>query len=100
MTVSGAAGATDGTAVTAASRSGLPLFWRVCTVNGAVFAAGTAVLAASPATVSTPVLAREALVLAVGLTVIRARVSWSRNHPGSRVIAPGRPGNPLAIEHA
>ncbi len=49
---------------------GLPLFWRVCLVNGAVFAVGTAVLAASPATVSTPVLAREALVLAVGLTVI------------------------------
>ncbi|SHN83880.1 two-component system, NarL family, sensor histidine kinase UhpB [Geodermatophilus obscurus] len=49
---------------------GLPLFWRVCLVNGAVLAVGTAVLAASPATVSTPVLAREALVLAVGLTVI------------------------------
>jgi two-component system sensor histidine kinase UhpB len=49
---------------------GLPLFWRVCLLNGAVLAVGTAVLAASPATVSTPVLAREALVLAVGLTVI------------------------------
>jgi two-component system, NarL family, sensor histidine kinase UhpB len=49
---------------------GLPLFWRVCLVNGAVFAVGTAVLAASPATVSTPVLAREALVLSVGLTVM------------------------------
>ncbi|MFW3170789.1 histidine kinase [Geodermatophilus sp. CPCC 206100] len=49
---------------------GLPLFWRVCLVNGAVFAVGTAILAASPATVSTPVLAREAVVLAVGLTVI------------------------------
>ena len=49
---------------------GLPLFWRVCLVNGAVFAVGTAVLAASPATVSTPVLAREALILAVGLTVM------------------------------
>jgi two-component system sensor histidine kinase UhpB len=49
---------------------GLPLFWRVCLVNGAVFAAGTAVLAASPATVSTPVLAREALILAVGLTAM------------------------------
>ena len=49
---------------------GLPLFWRVCLVNGAVFAVGTAVLAASPATVSTPVLAREALVLAIGLTVM------------------------------
>jgi two-component system sensor histidine kinase UhpB len=49
---------------------GLPLFWRVCLLNGAVLTVGTAVLAASPATVSTPVLAREALVLAVGLTVI------------------------------
>ena len=49
---------------------GLPLFWRVCLVNGAVFAVGTAVLAASPATVSTPVLAREALVLSVGLSVM------------------------------
>jgi two-component system, NarL family, sensor histidine kinase UhpB len=49
---------------------GLPLFWRVCLVNGAVFAVDTAVLAASPATVSTPVLAREALVLSVGLSVI------------------------------
>jgi two-component system, NarL family, sensor histidine kinase UhpB len=43
------------------------LFWRVCLINGAVFAAGTAVLAASPATVSAPVLATEAVVLAVGL---------------------------------
>ncbi|MGY1640175.1 histidine kinase [Geodermatophilus sp. SYSU D00703] len=49
---------------------GLPLFWRVFLVNGAVFAVGTAALAASPATVSTPVLAREAVVLAVGLSVI------------------------------
>ncbi|MGR6965142.1 histidine kinase [Geodermatophilus sp. URMC 61] len=53
-----------------ATGRGLPLFWRVCLVNGAVFAVGTAVLAASPATVSTPVLAREALVLSVGLTVM------------------------------
>ena len=58
----------QGTRLTA--RHGLPLFWRVCLANGAVFAVGTAVLAASPATVSTPVLAREALVLAVGLTVM------------------------------
>ncbi|MGY1681057.1 HAMP domain-containing sensor histidine kinase [Geodermatophilus sp. SYSU D01176] len=49
---------------------GLPLFWRVCLANGVVFAVGTAVLAASPATVSTPVPAREAVVLAVGLTVM------------------------------
>jgi two-component system sensor histidine kinase UhpB len=52
------------------ARGGLPLFWRVCLVNGAVFAVGTAVLAASPATVSAPVLAREAAVLAVGLTAM------------------------------
>jgi len=49
------------------SRDGISLFWRVCLINGAVFAAGTAVLAASPATVSAPVLATEAVVLAVGL---------------------------------
>ncbi len=49
---------------------GPSLFWRVCLINGGVFAAGTAVLAASPATVSAPVLATEAVVLAVGLGVI------------------------------
>jgi two-component system sensor histidine kinase UhpB len=52
------------------SGGGPSLFWRVCLINGAVFAAGTAVLAASPATVSAPVLATEAIVLAVGLGVI------------------------------
>ena len=50
--------------------AGPSLFWRVVLINGAVFAAGTAVLAASPATVSTPVLATEALVLGVGLGVM------------------------------
>src|SRR3712207_8368920 len=40
------------------------------TLFRSVLVVGTAVLAASPATVSTPVLAREALVLAVGLTAI------------------------------
>ncbi|MGG5257544.1 HAMP domain-containing sensor histidine kinase [Phycicoccus avicenniae] len=48
----------------------LPLFWRVCLINGAVFAAGTAVLALSPATVSTRPLVSEVVVLAVGLAVI------------------------------
>ena len=41
----------------------MSLFWRVCLINGAVFAAGTAILAASPATVSAPVLATVAMVL-------------------------------------
>ena len=48
----------------------MSLFWRVCLINGAVFAAGTAILAASPATVSAPVVATEAAVLAVGLGVM------------------------------
>lgn len=46
---------------------GVSLFWRVCLINGAVFAAGTAVLAASPATVSARVRTTEVIVLAVGL---------------------------------
>jgi two-component system, NarL family, sensor histidine kinase UhpB len=50
--------------------SGLPLFWRVCLINGAVFLVGTAVLVLSPATVSSPVLITEVLVVAVGLAVI------------------------------
>jgi two-component system, NarL family, sensor histidine kinase UhpB len=49
---------------------GLPLFWRVCLTNGVVFVVGTAILAVSPATVSSPVLLTEAVVLAVGLAVI------------------------------
>jgi two-component system sensor histidine kinase UhpB len=48
----------------------LPLYWRVCLINGLVFVVGTVVLAASPATVSARVLVSEAIVLTVGLTVI------------------------------
>ena len=55
-----------------ASGPGRSLFWRVCLISGCVFALGTAVLAASPATVSTPVLATEAVVLAAGLAVVFA----------------------------
>lgn len=51
-------------------RAGMPLFWRVCLTNGLVFVIGTAILAASPATVSSPVVVTEAAVLAVGLSVI------------------------------
>ncbi len=50
----------------------LPLYWRVCLINGVVFIIGTATLALSPATVSSQVLVSEAIVLAVGLTVILA----------------------------
>ena len=48
----------------------LPLYWRVVLTNGLVFVVGTAALALSPATVSSRVLLSEAVVLAVGLTVI------------------------------
>jgi two-component system sensor histidine kinase UhpB len=48
----------------------LPLYWRVCLINGLVFVVGTVVLAASPATVSARVLVSEAIVLTVGITVI------------------------------
>lgn len=34
----------------------LPLFWRVCLINGAVFLLGMMVLVLSPATVSAPAL--------------------------------------------
>lgn len=48
----------------------LSLFWRVSLINGLVFAAGTAVLAFSPATVSSRVLWSEGVVLACGLTAM------------------------------
>lgn len=47
-----------------------PLFWRLFLVNGAVFVLGTVVLAASPATVSSPPLPTELVVLVVGLGAI------------------------------
>ncbi|WP_240641357.1 histidine kinase [Nocardioides ferulae] len=50
----------------------LPLYWKVCLINGAVFAAGTLVLALAPLSVSEQVLASEAAVLAVGLTLMVA----------------------------
>ena len=52
------------------SVSRLPLYWRVCLINGLVFVVGTAVFAVSPATVSARVLVSEAVVLTIGLTVI------------------------------
>ncbi|GAA1871049.1 HAMP domain-containing sensor histidine kinase [Myceligenerans crystallogenes] len=48
----------------------MPLFWRVCLINGAVFLAGTLALALSPATVSRQPLLSEFVVLLFGLTVI------------------------------
>jgi len=48
----------------------MPLFWRVCLTNGLVLVVGTAILAVSPATVSSPVVVTEAAVLTIGLSVI------------------------------
>lgn len=48
----------------------LPLFWRVCLINGAVFALAMVVLAVSPATISARPLWSEVAVLAVGFVVI------------------------------
>lgn len=54
----------------------LPLLWRTFLLNGIVFILGTAVLAISPATVSSPVALTEVVVLAIGLTVILGVNLW------------------------
>lgn len=48
----------------------LPLYWQVCLINGLVFIVGTAVLAASPATISPTVVVSEAIILTIGIAVI------------------------------
>ena len=52
--------------------SGLPLYWRVCLINGLVFVLGTIALVLSPATVSARVLVSEAVVLTAGLAIMLA----------------------------
>lgn len=47
----------------------LPLFWRVCLINGAVFVVGGVTLVLSPATVSAKPLWSEVGILSIGLTV-------------------------------
>jgi two-component system sensor histidine kinase UhpB len=46
------------------------LFWRVCVINAALLVAATLALALSPATVSSELLLREAVVLVIGLTSV------------------------------
>jgi two-component system sensor histidine kinase UhpB len=48
----------------------VPLFWRVCLINGAVFVLGTLALVLTPATVSARPLWSEVVVLTLGLSVI------------------------------
>lgn len=50
--------------------SRLPIYWRVCLINGGLFLLGTAALVASPATVSEHVVVSEVAVLSIGLTAI------------------------------
>jgi two-component system sensor histidine kinase UhpB len=50
----------------------LPLFWRVCLINGAVFLVGTLVLLLAPVTVSARPLWSEILLVSAGLLVIVA----------------------------
>lgn len=93
----------------------LPLFWRVCLINGAVFVLGTLALAMSPATVSARPLWSEVVVLAIGLAVIVAlngvllrsalrpldrltamMAATDPRHPGRRLDEPGSgPARPL-----
>lgn len=48
----------------------LPLFWRVCLINGLVFFLGTVGLVLAPVTVSARPLASELVALGIGLLVI------------------------------
>ena len=50
----------------------LPLFWQIFTPNVAVLIAATMVLALSPATISDPIVSREAIVIGVGLILLLA----------------------------
>lgn len=56
-----------GDAGTVKPEAGMPLYWRVCLINGLVFVVGTAALALAPVTVSATVLVSEAVVLVLGL---------------------------------
>lgn len=54
------------------SWSSLPLYWRVCLINAAVFLVGVIMLVVTPATVSSDVSLPEMGVLAAGLVLILA----------------------------
>lgn len=56
--------------MTSLRRAQRPLWWRVVAVNLVIFAAGTATLVFSPATVSARPLASEVVVLLLGLAVM------------------------------
>jgi len=53
----------------------LPLYLRVCLINGSVLIGGAVILALSPATVSSQVLVSEVVVLACGVAVVLTTTS-------------------------
>ena len=87
----------------------VPLFWRVFATNAAVLAVAATVLAVSPATVSFPVAATEAVVLVVGLGAMLA-LNFALLRPVlspleglqslMRGADPLRPGTRAAVDHA
>lgn len=50
--------------------TGLPLYWKICGINGAVFLLGTLVLVISPLSISSRILLSEVVVVSVGLVVM------------------------------
>jgi signal transduction histidine kinase len=87
----------------------VPLFWRVFATNALVLALATAVLALSPATVSSPVAVTEAVVLALGLGAMlvlnfallrRALSPLERLRTLMRGADPLRPGARASVDEA
>ena len=87
----------------------VPLFWRIFAMNALVLALATAVLALSPATVSSPVAVMEAIVLALGLAAMlvlnfallrRALTPLERLRSLMRGADPLRPGARAPIDEA
>jgi two-component system sensor histidine kinase UhpB len=65
-------GILNGMRTVAARWRALPLFWQIFAPNAAVLIAATLVLAFSSATVSDPIVSREALVVGAGLLLLLA----------------------------
>jgi two-component system, NarL family, sensor histidine kinase UhpB len=61
----------------------MPLYLRVCLINGLVFILGTLALALSPGTVSTRILVSEAVMLMIGLIVPWPAMPFTADQPGA-----------------
>ena len=87
----------------------MPLFWRVFATNALIFSIAVGALALSPATVSSPVAATEALVLALGMCAMlalnlgllrRAFAPLQRLKRFMRGVDPLAPGERAPVEDA